>query len=132
MCTSDCGSGCFKNLVVHFIADFGCKLLKKMYGIKNNSSGVVDMYVMTSVTHKPEVRIDLLTFIQIVNNFALEPYSKLCSVHNLFMSIAMSAKFPCVSKRRIMPGIIDLPNSFNYEDLEEIFAGGQGSFAAVY
>ena len=26
-----------------------------------------------------------------------------------------------------MPGIIDLPK-FNYEDLEEIFAGGQGSF----
>ena len=72
--------------MVHFIADFGCKLLKKMYGINNNSSGVVDMYVMTSVTHKPEVRIDLLTFIQIVNNFALEPYSKLCSVHNLFMN----------------------------------------------
>ena len=26
-----------------------------------------------------------------------------------------------------MPGIIDLPK-FSYEDLEEIFAGGQGSF----
>ena len=26
-----------------------------------------------------------------------------------------------------MPGIIDLPK-FNYEDLEEIVAGGQGSF----
>ena len=26
-----------------------------------------------------------------------------------------------------MPGIIDLPQ-FNYEDLEEIVAGGQGSF----
>ena len=26
-----------------------------------------------------------------------------------------------------MPGIINLPN-FNYEDLEEIFAGGQVSF----
>ena len=26
-----------------------------------------------------------------------------------------------------MPEIIDLPN-FNYEDLEEIVAGGQGSF----
>ena len=26
-----------------------------------------------------------------------------------------------------MPGIIDLPK-FNYEDLEEIAAGGQGSF----
>ena len=31
----------------------------------------------------------------------------------------MSAKFPCVSKRPIVPGIIDLPK-FNYEDLEEI------------
>ena len=28
--------------------------------------------------------IDLLTFMQIVNNFALELYSKLCSFHNLF------------------------------------------------
>ena len=33
------------------------------------------MYVATSVTHKPELRIDLLTFMQIVNNFALQPYS---------------------------------------------------------
>ena len=39
----------------------------------------------------------------------------------------MSAKLPCVSKRLIVPGIIDLPQ-FNYEDLEEIVAGGQGSF----
>ena len=39
----------------------------------------------------------------------------------------MSAKFPCVSKRPIVPGIIDLPK-FNYEDLEEIAEGGQGSF----
>ena len=31
----------------------------------------------------------------------------------------MSAKFPGVSKRPIVPGIIDLPR-FNYEDLEEI------------
>ena len=29
--------------------------------------------------------------------------------------------------RTIVPGIIDLPK-FNYEDLEEIVAGGQGSF----
>ena len=57
-----------------------------MYRINNNSSGVVDKYVTTSVTHKPEVRIDLLTFIQIVNNFVLEPDSKLCSIHNLFMN----------------------------------------------
>ena len=41
--------------------------------------------------------------------------------------IAMSAKFPCVSKRPIVPGIIDLPN-FNDKDLEEIFGGGQDSF----
>ena len=26
-----------------------------------------------------------------------------------------------------MPGVIDLPK-FNYEDFEEIFTGGQGSF----
>ena len=50
------------------------------------SNGVVRMYVSTSVTHKPEVRIDLLTFRQIVKNFALEPYSKLCSFHNLFVN----------------------------------------------
>ena len=41
------------------------------------------MYVTTSVTNKPEVRIDLLTFMQIVNNFALELCSKGCSFHNL-------------------------------------------------
>ena len=46
-----------------------------MYGISNKSNGVVPMYVKTSATHKPEVRIDLLSFKQIVNNFALEPYS---------------------------------------------------------
>jgi len=45
---------------------------KNMYGINNKSNGVVRMYVTTSVTHKPEVCIDLLTFMQIVNNFALE------------------------------------------------------------
>ena len=39
----------------------------------------------------------------------------------------MSAKLPCVSKMVIVPGIIDLP-LFNYEDLEEIVAGEQGSF----
>ena len=39
----------------------------------------------------------------------------------------MSAKLPCVSKRLIVPGVIDLPK-FNYEDLEEIVAGGRGSF----
>ena len=38
----------------------------------------------------------------------------------------MSAKFPCVSKRSIVPGII------NYEDLEEIVAGGQGSFGVYW
>ena len=39
-----------------------------MYGINNKSIGIVCMYVTTSVAHKPEVRIDLLIFIQIVNN----------------------------------------------------------------
>ena len=43
----------------------------------------------------------------------------------------MSAKFPCVSKRPIVPGIIDLPN-FNDKDLEEIFGGGQGLFGVTY
>ena len=63
-------------------------MTKNSYGINSKSNGVAHMYVTTSVTHKPEVRIDLLTFmqLQIVNNFALEPYSKLCSFHNLFMN----------------------------------------------
>ena len=61
-------------------------MTKSMYGINNKSNGVVRMYVTTSVTHKPEVRIDLLTFMQVVNNFALVPYSKLCSFHNLFVN----------------------------------------------
>ena len=61
-------------------------MAKNVYGINNKSNGVVRMYITTSVTHKPEVRIDVLTFMQIVNNFALEPYSKLCSFHNLFVN----------------------------------------------
>ena len=61
-------------------------MTKNMNGVNNKSNRVVRMYVTTSVTHKPEVRIDLLTFMQIVNNFALEPYSKLCSFHNLFVN----------------------------------------------
>ena len=61
-------------------------MTKNMNGINNNNNGVVHMYVTTSVTHKPEEGIDLLTFMQIVNNFALEPYSKLCSFHNLFVN----------------------------------------------
>ena len=43
----------------------------------------------------------------------------------------MSAKFPCVSKRPIAPGITDLPK-FDYKDLEEIVAGGQGSFGVYW
>ena len=57
-----------------------------MYGINNKSNGVVRMCVTISITHKPGVRIDLLTFMQIVNNFALEPYLKLCSFHDLFVN----------------------------------------------
>ena len=57
-------------------------MTKNMYGNNTKSNGVVRMYVTTYVTHKPEVRIDLLTFMQIVNNFALEPYSNVCSLHN--------------------------------------------------
>ena len=69
MCTSDCGSGCFKVL-----------------WCDNKSNDVVRMYATISVTHIPEVLIDLLTFMQIVNNLALEPYSKLCSFHKLFVN----------------------------------------------
>ena len=61
-------------------------MTKNINVINNNSSGVVRMYVTTSVTHKHEVPMALLTFIQIVNNFALEPYSKLYSIHNLFVN----------------------------------------------
>ena len=50
----------------------------------------------------------MLTFVPIVDNFALEPYSKFCSFYNLFVS-AMSTKFACVSKRPIVPGVIDFP-----------------------
>ena len=35
---------------------------------------------------KRVLHIDLLTFVQIVNNLALEPYSKLCSFHTLFVN----------------------------------------------
>ena len=42
-------------------------MTKNMYGINNKNNGVVRMNVTTSVTHKPEVLIDLLPFIQIVN-----------------------------------------------------------------
>ena len=61
-------------------------MTKNMCGINNKSNGVVRMYITTSVTYKSEVRIDLLTLVQIVNNFVLEPYSKLCSFHNLFVN----------------------------------------------
>ena len=47
-------------------------MTQNMYGINIKSNSVVRMYVTTSVTHKPEVRINLLTFIQIVDNFALD------------------------------------------------------------
>ena len=57
-----------------------------MYGNNNKSYGVVRMSVTTSVAHKPEELIDLLTFTQIVNNFELEPHSKLSSFLNLFVN----------------------------------------------
>ena len=57
-----------------------------MYGNNNKSDGVVRMYVTTSVAHKPEELIDLLTFLQIVNNFELEPYPNLSSFLNLFVN----------------------------------------------
>ena len=58
-------------------------MTENMYEISRKRNGVVRMEVTTPVTHKPEVRIGLFLFMQIVNNFALEPYSKLCSFHNL-------------------------------------------------
>ena len=57
-----------------------------MYGMNNKSNGVVRLHVTTSVTHELGGGIDLLTFLQIVNNFALGPYSKLCSFHNSFVN----------------------------------------------
>ena len=57
-----------------------------MNGINNKSNGVVLVYTTTSVTLKPEVCIDLLPFMQIVNNFTLEPYSKLCLFRNLYLN----------------------------------------------
>ena len=97
----------------------------------NKTIGVVPMCVTTSVIHKPEVRIDVLAFMQFVNHFALEPYSKLCTFHNLFVNRNLCYAFPCVSKRPSVPGIIDLPK-FNYEGLEEIVAGGQDSFGVYW
>ena len=47
-------------------------MTKNMYGINNKRNGVVRMYVTTSVTHKPEVRIDLLTFLQNCEQFCAE------------------------------------------------------------
>ena len=78
-------------------------MTKNMYGINNKSNDVVRMYVTTSVTHKPE-----------------EPCSKFCSFQILFVN--RSGNLPCVSKRPIVLGIIDLPK-FNYEDLEKIVVG---------
>ena len=40
-------------------------------------------------------------------------------------------KFPFVSKRPTVPGIIDF-TKFSYDDLEEIVAGGQGSFEVYW
>ena len=61
-------------------------MTKIIYGINNKSNGVLRMEVTTSANHKPEERIVLSVFMQNVNNFALEPYSKLCSFHNLFVN----------------------------------------------
>ena len=73
-----------------------------MYGINNKSICMyVRMYVATSVTHKPEVHIDLLTMIKIMNNFALEPYSKLCSFNKLFVNPNVCQ----ISRRPTVPGI---------------------------
>ena len=82
MCTSECGSGCFK--VFSWI--FCCFYSQNMNGINNKSNGVVLVYTTTSFTLTPEVRIDLLTFMQIVNNFTLKPYSKLRLFRNLYVN----------------------------------------------
>ena len=42
-----------------FYPSFLAQVIKNMYGINSKSNGVVRVYVTTSVTHKPEVRIDL-------------------------------------------------------------------------
>ena len=59
-------------------------MTKNMNGIDNKSNGVVRVYVTTFVTDQPGLRIDPLTYMQIVTIFALEPYSKSGSFHNLF------------------------------------------------
>ena len=85
ICTTDCGSGCFKVLWCILSLILGASDLRHVCN-DHVSNGTLRMYVTASVTHSPEVRIDLLTFMQIVNNFALEPYSKLCLFHNLFVN----------------------------------------------
>ena len=59
-------------------------MTKNMNRFNNNNNGVVRMYICYDCV--PVVGIDLLTFMQIVNNFAPEPYSKLCSFRNLFVN----------------------------------------------
>ena len=71
-------------------------MTKNMYGVNNRSNGVVRMYVTTSVTHKPEMRTDLLTFMQIVGNFCtgrIQSYARFIT----YSCIAISANFSCVS-----------------------------------
>ena len=71
-------------------------MTKNMYGVNNRSNGVVRMYVTTSVTHKPEMRTDLLTFMQIVDNLALDriqSYARFIT----YSCIAISANFSYVS-----------------------------------
>ena len=74
--------------------------------------------------------IDLLTLMQIVNNFALEPYSKLCSFHNLFVNPNV-----CQISMRFEEANCAWNNWFTevqFEDLEEIVAGGRGSFGVYW
>ena len=115
---------------MHFIADFRRKRLKNTYGINNKSNGVVRMYVTTSVTHKPGVRMicspscNLRIILRWNRTQSYAPFIT-------YSGIAMFAKFPCVSKRPIVPGIIELPK-FTHEYLEENVAGGQGSFGVYW
>ena len=70
---------------------------------------------------------------QIVNNFALEPYSKLRSFRNSFVN-----RNVCPISMRLEEANCVWNNWFTkvqlwrYEDLEEIVAAGQGSFGVYW
>ena len=51
-------------------------------------------------------------------------------IKNFALRLALKERLRGTRKWPIVPGIIDSPK-FNYEDLEEILAGGQGSFGVI-